>query len=76
MEEMRARTKHYAETGNLLTDLAQAGQTAAWATLQAEILSLAARLPSHGPQLAGAEAEARRLADEARVEASFDNMPV
>lgn len=73
---MQARDMKYPGTGNLLSDLAQAGQTAAWATLQAEILSLAALLPSHGPQLDRAEAEARRLADEARVEASFDNMPV
>lgn len=62
--------------GGLLNDLALASQAAAWATLQTEILSLAALLPSHGLTLAQREAEARRLADEARVEASFDNMPV
>lgn len=63
------------------TELAAAGQTAALEQLLAEMRALAALIPgaagARGVDMPlSAEAQARQRADDAEVEAMFDNMPV
>jgi hypothetical protein len=62
--------------GNPFLDLAVAGQSLALGALEAEIQALAALMPGHGATAPEPATEAERRAEEAAIEAGFDNMPV
>ena len=62
------------EAAEFTAELAVAGQKAVLGVLAAEVKALTALVPPADED--PAEAEARRLAEEAEVEAGFDNMPI
>lgn len=62
------------EAAEFTAELAVAGQKAVLGVLAAEVKALTALVPPADEDQAAAEA--RRLAEEAEVEAGFDNMPI
>jgi len=63
------------EAAEFTAELAVAGQKAVLGVLAAEVKALTALVPPPDDEDPAA-AEARRLAEEAEVEAGFDNMPI
>lgn len=61
------------DTAGAMTDMALMGQQMALGMLRAEMVALTTMMPGRGNI---AEDEARQGADEAEIEAGFDNMPV
>jgi hypothetical protein len=62
------------EAAEFTAELAVAGQKAVMGVLAAEVKALTTLVPPADEDAAAAEA--RRLAEEAEVEAGFDNMPI
>ena len=62
------------EAAEFTAELAVAGQKAVLGVLAAEVKALTTLVPPADEDQAAAEA--RRLAEEAEVEAGFDNMPI
>lgn len=71
-----------AHLANEAADMALTGQRMALSVLLAEMRALSAMMPGQAPAAqatgpdAAARTEARHRAEEAEVEAGFDNMPV
>ena len=74
--QLRGRAAKYAGVVKKMNAAAAAGQAMGLAVLRAEMEALSKVMPGAMSEEDAAQAEARHAAEEAEIEAGFDNMPV